>query len=213
MKSRPDANAIFTALPDLVLAVTFLATWIAPERMRDGIVGYLLLTILLEFIIVHSSAFMGTVAIADADRRKKAMSILGLGIFYSLFAGGFALAFRTWWPFVAFWSLTGNRMLGVVLHRAPEGEEKQYIRRSWAAGAVFYMLAAFITTLVPIPRFGITPEVVAAEALPGSGLWIDQPHRALAFGFLYYALMTWSELRGHLWARSGVPDSGTSVAS
>ena len=213
MKSRPDANAIFAALPDFVLAVTFLATWRAPEAMRDGIIGYLLLTMLLEFIIVHSSAFMGIVIIGDGDRRKKAVSLLGLGVVYSVFAGGFALAFETWWPFVAFWSLTANRMLGVLLHRAPDGEEKQYIQRSWAAGAVFYLLGAFATTLLPMPRFGITSAVVAAEALPGTGLWIEEPHRAIAFGFIYYSLMTWSELRGHRWARSGVHRSGTSVAS
>lgn len=205
MQSRPDANAIFSALPDFVLGVTFLATWIAPERMRDGMIGYLLLTMLLEFIIVHSSAFMGTVALANTDRRVKARRIFGFGVFYSLFAAGFALAFGTWWPFVAFWSLTANRLLGVLLHRAPEGEEQLYVRLSWAAGAVFYLLGVFITTLFPIPRFGITPAVVAAEALPGSGLWIDQPHRVIAFGVIYYFLMTWSELRGHRWARSGVP--------
>lgn len=205
MKSRPDANAIFTALPDFVLGVTFLATWIAPERMRDGIVGYLLLTILLEFIIVHSSAFMGTVAIAKTDRRRKVVGILGLGVFYSLFAAGFALSFSTWWPFVAFWMLTANRLLGVILHRAPEGEEEMYIRTSWAAGAVFYLLAAGLTVVPPVPRFGLTPAFVAAEQLPGGGLWIDEPHRAIAFGVIYYFMMTWSELRGHRWARSGLP--------
>lgn len=214
MKWGPDTNAVATALPDFVLGVMFLATWIVPERMGDGMITYLLLTMLLEFIIVHSSAFMGTVALTKTAPQVKARRILAFGVFYSVFAAGFALAFGTWWPFFAFWTLTANRMLGVLLHRAPEGEQEQYIRMSWAAGAVFYLLGAFITVWLPVPRFGITPAVVAAEALPGSGLWIEEPHRAIAFGVIYYFMMTWSELRGHRWARSGVsrPKPGTSVA-
>ena len=49
------------SLPDAALAGIFLAAWIVPERMGDGILGWCLLIMLLEFVIVHSSAFLGSV--------------------------------------------------------------------------------------------------------------------------------------------------------
>lgn len=70
------------------------------------------------------------------------------------------------------------------------------------------MLLAFFTTLVPMPALGITPEVVAGQHLPGSGLWVDQPQRVIAFGFLYFAAVGVSELYGHAWLRRAT-ETGT----
>jgi uncharacterized protein (DUF3820 family) len=43
------------ALPDLALAGVFLVTWVTPATFPHGTIGYLMLLMLLEFIIVHSS--------------------------------------------------------------------------------------------------------------------------------------------------------------
>jgi len=128
-------------------------------------------------------------------------AIVGLGLFYSLFVAGFALAFKTWWPFVAFWVLTANRLLGILVGQAPEGEEKALIQGGWAVTCVTYLVFVFATTLLPIPTLGITDAVVARQDLPGSGLWVDQPHRVIAFGFFYFATVGWSELYSHAWFR------------
>ena len=58
---------------------------------------------------------------------------------------------------------------------------------------------AVAAILLPLPRLGLTPEVVARLALPGSGQWVEQPHRVLAFGFLYFAATAISEAFGHRW--------------
>ena len=65
----------------------------------------------------------------------------------------------------------------------------------WKISIVAYVMLAFTTSLVPgLPRLGITAEVVAGLDLPGSGLWIDEPHRAMAFGALYFLTLTLFEL-------------------
>lgn len=65
---------------------------------------------------------------------------------------------------------------------------------------MFYLAFVFVTTLLPMPKLGITPAVVDAQDLPGSGLWIDEPHRVIAFGFLYFSTWGISELYAHRWA-------------
>jgi hypothetical protein len=125
--------------------------------------------------------------------------MLKFGVFYTLFIAGWALAFRAWWPLVAFWGLTLNRMLGVIMGQAPTGEERRFIKAGWAVGAMCYLGAVFATSILPVPRLGISPEVVDAAGLPGSGLWIEQPYRVLAAGMVYFAAVAMSELYDHRW--------------
>lgn len=191
------------ATPDLALGLTFLIVWLAPFPLPRDIVAGFTMVMLLEFIIIHSSAFMGVTLFKPGPRKKKLLAMLGLGAFYTLFVGGFALAFHTAWPVVSFWLLTLNRMAGVILGTAPTGEARAYVQRSWAAGAVFYLMGAFVTTLLPIPRLGLHGAAMANQELMGSGLWVSEPHRVIAFGFLYFTAVGLSELRGHEWARKG----------
>jgi len=50
--------------------------------------------------------------------------------------------------------------------------------------------------LLPVPRLGIT------GGLPGetTGLWVSEPHRALAFGAVYFLAQALFELRPPQWA-------------
>jgi hypothetical protein len=118
-------------------------------------------------------------------------------VFYTLFVGSFALAFHQWWPLWSFWALIFNRMLSVLLKQPLEGEERIFVQRQWAAGAMFYLLAVGLTTMLPLPRFGVTPGAIAAMHLGGRGLWIDQPWRVLAAGMLYFGATAVSELFDH----------------
>jgi hypothetical protein len=197
---------LIAATPDVAIAALFLGTWIAPDLLGAERIGHLMLVMLLEFIVVHSAAFMGQAALGGTHRRQKILWVVGLGGFYTLFVGGFALAFRTSWPLVAFWILTLNRLLGMVVGQAPDGEGRLFMQRSWAVGAIAYLGAVFATTMLPVPALGVSGAVVAAADLPGSGIWIDQPQRVLAAGFLYFAAVAVSELADHRWLpASGLP--------
>jgi hypothetical protein len=65
---------------------------------------------------------------------------------------------------------------------------------------VVYFAMVVASVFVPIPRFGITPDVASATRLAGaSGVWIDHPHRAIGAATAYFflpgvvelTLMTW----------------------
>lgn len=182
-----------------MLAALFLITWIAPDSALALPLRAAMLTMLLEFIVVHSTAFMGNVALHEESRERRATAIAGLGAFYTLFVGGFALAFRTWQPLIAFWGLTLNRSLGVLLDPAPTDRQELRIRKGWAAVTMAYLAAVAVTTVLPVPALGIDRAVVAAADLPSSGLWVSQPQRVVAAGFLHFALCGLSDLVGHRW--------------
>jgi len=204
---------LFNALPDFAFAAVFLVTWIAPLALGDQMVKWLMLVMLMEFIVIHSAAFMGNVALSGAGRLKRGTSILGLGAFYTLFAGGFSLAFRSWWPITSFWIQTLNRLLGAIVGQVPSEEQKAFIMRGWAASAVLYILGVMATLLLPVPRLGLTAQVIAAQHLTGGGAWVEQPQKVIAFGFLYFSLIGWSELHAHAWAGQRKPPQAPGPAT
>ncbi|HMB90128.1 MAG TPA: hypothetical protein VKP65_04725 [Rhodothermales bacterium] len=203
---NPLPTRILTALPDLAIAAVFLITWIAPRTFGDRMVAYLMLVMLLEFIIVHSSGFMGSVMLNDPlSPRTKIKSLFGFGAFYGIFALGFSLGFHAWWPLWTILLMTLNRMMIVLLGSVPDKQERTYIQRGWAVSALCYIVFATITVFLPLARFGITRAEVVAQNLPGSGLWVEQPHRVIAFGFLYFLATGISELYSHTWLKSPPP--------
>ena len=193
-----------TALPDFALGLGFLITWAVPYTFGQKAVTYFVLVMLLEFLIVHSAGFMGSVVFTrPLSTRIKVKSLLGLGAFYAIFAAGFALGFRAWWPLWAIFALTLNRILIVLTGDIPAGKERAYIHRGWAVSTLFYLLFAFLTVFLPMPALGITGEVIRAQAFTASGLWIDEPQRVLAFGFFYFTSLGFSELFSHRWLPDG----------
>jgi len=196
------AAAVFSALPDGAIAVVALITWINPTVLGPDLVRWFVLLMLVEFIAVHSAGFLGTVAFSNQTTAKRVWQSIGLCLFYSLFLAGFSLGFRTWWPIVGFWFLTLNRLSSVLFGQAPDGDERALIVGGWGAGVVFYLFGAFATVLLPVPRLGITRSVVSELGLPGEGLWVDEPERAVAFAAIYFALAAWSELVSHRWLRT-----------
>ncbi|MGA7613587.1 MAG: hypothetical protein WBX15_00265 [Thermoanaerobaculia bacterium] len=189
-------SALFAALPDFALAGTFLITWIRPETFGVELVGRLVTLLLLEFITIHSAAFMGMAMMSRrASRTKRVGGILFLTAFYSLFAGAFSFFARSWWPILSFWGLVGNRLLQVLIGRVPEGREQDAVIAGWGITGALYVICVFIVTIAPIPSLGVSPSVVAAQHFSATGIWIEQPWRPLAGGFLYYLLVGWSELK------------------
>ncbi len=198
---------IVSAAPDAGLAGLFLLTWVAPTLFGPTMVRTLMLTMLMEFIVVHSACFMGLTAYSRATAAKKALTIAAFGLFYSIFVGGFSLAFATWSPLVGFWILAINRLLLALTTSSATGEAPQVVRAIWSWSVVAYVGGVFVTLLLPLPALGITPAVVAAQHIPGKGIWVTQPHRVIAFGLVYYAAMAAVGLSPALLARVRAPQA------
>jgi hypothetical protein len=164
-----------------------------PTSVGAEWVKTLMIVMLVEFLVVHSGGFIGmTVVDPSKSRATKAAVVLGFGALYLLFAGAFSLAFGEWWPLAAFgWLLLGK--FAVVLF-APVAGPQERARQGFLMGTsvAAYVGGVFFTTIVPMPQLGVDDAVRAAAAIPGSGLWVEQPHRVLAFGLLYFALMAWA---------------------
>ncbi|HEX7880233.1 MAG TPA: hypothetical protein VF720_12535, partial [Candidatus Eisenbacteria bacterium] len=187
--SRPPAwlRGTLSALPDFALALFILSVWQDPLAHGDRMVGNLLLLMLLEFIIVHASGFMASIIHGPSDRLRKVGQLFLLGLLESVFVGGFSLSFGAWWPLASFWGLTVNRMLGVLLNPPSDQDNRIILGSQWAMSVVFYLGGVFLTLLGPVPRLGLTPDVMPRLGLTGGGIWIDQPWRVLAFGVTYFA--------------------------
>ncbi len=192
------AGRALMALPDAISCTLFMLAWIAPGVLGAVWVKNLMITMLLEFLTVHSGGFIGTtVANPEASRSTKTKVVLGFGSFYLLFAGGFSLAFDAWWPILVFaWLLLAK--LGMVwLSPVPTAQEQARQATFTGLAIAAYVIGVFLTSLLPVPRFGIDAAVVQAAAIPGSGLWVEEPHRVIAFGALYFGLMAWAKWSWH----------------
>lgn len=188
---------VVQAVPDAGLAAAFLLAWTRPDLAAPWAVKDLVLVMLYEFIVVHSAGFMGFAWIGGTGRFPRVVVVAALVGFYTLFVGAFAASFGTWWPLLAFWGLSLNRLLPLLLGQAPKPAQKALVLRGWVAGVIFYLGFVALTVMAPVPDFGAAR--VAGGTLPDGGLWIDEPYRALAFGFLYFAATALSGAFGHAW--------------
>ena len=193
MNFRLPYPHVFSSMPDIVLGFAFLVTWIDPFALGKNMPQYLMLVMLLEFVIIHSAAFMGVMMFSNASAGKRAASVIGLGLFYSLFVLGFCLAFEDWWPMATFWILIFNRLMSGIFGGSEPDEKKKFIVGMWGVTAVCYLAGVFATSILPLPEFGITSSVIDSLNLPGGGLWIEEPYRVLAFGWFYFTAVGYFE--------------------
>lgn len=192
---RRNASAL-GAVPDFVLAGAALVTWVNPTLLGADKVVWFLGMMLLEFIVIHSAAFLGNVAFGEGTRAEKVKKSIQLSLFYSVFALAFALSIKDAWPLLAFWGLTANRLLGVMLGAAPSGEARAYAQKGWAASVMFYMLGVALTLLFPLPELGITREMLSGPLGEISGAWAREPHRVVAFAAIYFGAQGLFGLQG-----------------
>lgn len=192
--SSPLLAGIVTATPDFLASASCFITWLNPTVLGQRMVAHLVLVMLLEFIVVHSAGFIGVVIVGDTAKGKKILALIGLGALYSLFTGAFALGEHTWWPFTTFWILILNRIMSVLISPTDDVRAFPVVMITWAVGAALYLAFAALTSALPIPALGITPDVIAAQGFHLSGLWVDEPWRPIAFGAFYFFAFGVAEL-------------------
>jgi hypothetical protein len=167
-----------------------------PYAFGDHMLSRFALMMLMEFIVLHSSAFLAFAMSLPKLRIMRIGAVIGLGLLYTLFVGAFSLSFHTWWPITSFWILLTNRMLALILGRAPKENDLGYVVLGWAVGVASFLGYAMLTAMANIPRLGITVAVQRAQPPPIGGLWTEQPWRVIAFGVFYYATMAVTKLFG-----------------
>lgn len=186
------------ALPDVITGAACLIVWVSPFAFGEGSVKTVVLTMLLEFLLVHGTGFFTAFAgMDDVKPSRRILAMLGLSAFYSLFLIAICLGFGEWWPMLLFaWLLIGK----IVWVRAnPKPQQGDMMRQmgTWAFSVVAYLGAVLGGVLLPLPYLGLTPDVVAQLALPGGGEWIERPHTAVAgMAFYFFALAAFKWIIG-----------------
>jgi hypothetical protein len=153
-----------------------------------------MLTMLLEFFLVHATGFF-TVFANDhrGSKWKRIGAMAGLSLFYVLMISAFALSFGQWWPLLAFgWLLAGK--VAWVWTGKPDPDDLDgsdaTMRQmaAWAGSVVLFLGGVAYTSIDDIPRWGMTAALQPSFGLDmtSEGLWESQPHRVVAFGALYF---------------------------
>lgn len=57
-----------------------------------------------------------------------------------------------------------------------------------------YIACCLSTLFLPVPKLGITQEVVERQEFKATGVWMDHPHKVIAFGTLYFSALGLYEL-------------------
>lgn len=186
---------IASALPDAISAAFFLVVWLMPLRFGADMVSTAMLVMLIEFITVHASGMLGGVVLDPSQNRgKRLRTLLALSAMYGLFILMFVWVFRQWWPLFVFGWLLLGKFSRVLFGAATPDQDAAAQRALWGTSAAAYVLGVLITVMLPMPRLGVVPEVIPQLRLTGSGLWVDEPHRLLAFGFLYFTVLAIAKL-------------------
>lgn len=187
---------LLCALPDSVTAAFFLMIWIAPLGFGDYGVRNAMLIMLVEFFLVHASGMFGAVVFKDhVPLCRRMLDVLPFGLPYALFIGSCAYFFEAWWPFLAFgWLLIGKIAL-VLDPGSTDAERRQQMQARWATTGMVYVIGVMVTSIMPLPRLGITPDLLPRLDLPGSGLWVEKPHTVIAFGVFYFSILAWNNWR------------------
>lgn len=172
----------------------FVTAWWWPMKLEGGAWVKLGVGILvLEFILIHSGGLLNHLMTKKAGwGRTKAM--LGLTAFYAVFGVGIALAFKSWWLFGTFASVTAGRAWSVF--RGEDAMGRAISQRRVGASALFFLGLVFATLFLPLPRGGLSPGLLQ-EVWPDrrGGAWERHPEKALAMGAAYFFLLGLVEAR------------------
>lgn len=188
-------GSLVAAAPLLWMGWTLARLWVDPSSRDDPVswVRFGVALLLLEFVLLHSSAFIGALSATAKTLWKKLLGFAGLAAFYGVFVLGFALGTSSRAVLDIYLFVMLGRLVSLVAD-SKSGSEV-FIARA-VGGVLVYLPLVFASVLVPWPRLGITEELASAARTPNSsGLWVDQPHRAIAVGAIYFLCMGLLELR------------------
>lgn len=202
IKAEPRFSA-WAALPDALTALMFGAVWCFPFVFGPLSVKTAMLTMLVEFFLIHATGFFTAIANQPTVRPGLRIGgVLGLSLFYLLMIGAFAWSFGEWWPLLAFGWLAIGKLVWIWRGTQVTSDDDAWQMTAWAGSVAAYLLACFATALAPVPRLGMAADLQPEFGFGDGqgGLWIEEPHRVVAMGALYFALLCVAKLLAARWS-------------
>ena len=135
---------------------------------------------------------MGAMAASTESLKKRVQAFLGLFVFYSLFAYGFAKMVDSFQILYVYGFIMLGRFITIII---ASGEGKSQILSRSAFGTMVYMAAVFATLFIPVPELGVTHEVLE-QVYPDrrGGEWEQNPEIAIAAGIIYFSALALYEI-------------------
>jgi hypothetical protein len=182
---------------DIIIAGMFLFGWIWPRSLSVETIWGLQTLFILEFFTIHSAGVMSPMILGPGRPITRILGIILLSSVFTVFVGVFSYARGSIWPLLAFWGLTGRRIVSVLIGRYRTETSRTAVLEDWTVSAGCYVVCVVLTLFIPLPRLGVSPQFVERITEPGSGgIWVEQPYRLFCAGFLYFtALGIWDTFR------------------
>ena len=182
------------AIPSFAMAARLEHVWRAPGEVDEGRwVSRGVGVFVMEFILLHSGTFMGTRILAGGDGAPGSIAFAGLVGLYALFAAAISMAFSSPTLLFSFMGLVAGRFVAVIVGTARQDAE--FLLAHSVVAMVIYFAMVLASVFVPIPRRGITESVAARHRVPNSsGLWVEEPHRAIGAAAIYFLLLGLAEV-------------------
>ncbi len=181
------------------MALFFLSVWLAPGAFgpADELIRAAMVIMMLEFILIHATGFLGFTAFAPGITREKKLKTMALfSGFYLIFLLGIGSALGAGWPILAFFWLLAGKLRIALRREVPDEFRRKQMVSDWTRSLYCYIGCAFVSVLGPVvPRLGISPELQPEFGEDTSGIWIDYPHGVVAMGVLYFTIMAIVKLR------------------
>ncbi|MEQ8956182.1 MAG: hypothetical protein RL120_18785 [Gammaproteobacteria bacterium] len=193
-KSLLWAGTVAAAVPCFYLCFVLIGVWRDPLAWDDGNwVRFGVGLMLLEFVLIHSGTFLGAFLVTKAVKLKQRLQIIAvLMVFYSVLVLGTALSLDSMELLVIFGTVSLGRI--AILFDDSEQSGQLLLARS-AVGMILYLLVVMASIFLPLPQWGLSGEVLN-QVYPdrGSGVWEQEPQRALAGAAIYFFCMGLVEL-------------------
>lgn len=197
---------LLTFVPQIALPVIFFVTWRSPRLLGETAALECMATVVLEFLIIHSTGFFGAAAQKSPDGKPPWKHIAGLGLFYSIFALPTCILVGATWPMVTFWARAAGTLWTVF---GGTGAERELQSRRLGVSALAYLGTAPLMIFLPLPAWGFDSDTVSwiKETMDergfetGGDIASTEPHRIVAWGFMYYTIVALWE--GYARVKSG----------
>jgi hypothetical protein len=184
-------GGVFAAMPDAVTTGWFVMIWSSPFVFGPLSVKTAMLTMLVEFFLVHATGFFTAFGSdRSTSRLARIAMLLGLSLFYVMMISAFAWSFHGWWMLLAFaWLLVG-KIVWVLQNPKPSDDSSNRQMLAWAGSVALFLGAVFLTSLADVPRWGMSADLQPGFGLDmhSQGIWESQPWRVVAFGVVYFGV-------------------------
>jgi hypothetical protein len=192
---------LWACLPDLASALFCLTAWVAPQVIGPHAFNMVVAMMAVEFLLIHGAVMFTALAgaMADAPRWLRWSSVAAPLLVYLIFLIPVARSIGQWWPLSVFLWMIYSKMQGAYPPRAQASMR-------WLFSVGIFMAAVFGTMLLPLPRLGFTPQLIAQLAGSSSGTWAEKPQSLVAAMLIYYIALSIYQ-----WRSSGRPPAQLAV--